>query len=62
MSDQISIPEGNPNKNTKPGWEIRIEGQINCDNESAEEGKHASKVGNLSRELGSLFNSYHSEV
>ena len=28
VSDKIGIPLGNPNKNTKSGWEMLLRGQI----------------------------------
>ena len=28
VSDKIGIPQGNPNRNTKSKWKIRLEGQI----------------------------------
>ena len=28
VCDKIGVPQGNSNKNTKPGWEKRLEGQI----------------------------------
>ena len=40
VCDIISISQGNLNKNTRPGWEIRLEGQINVTTiEHSKEGK-----------------------
>ena len=42
LTDKISMHQRNPNRNTKPGWEVWLKGQINKQWEqggSSKEGK-----------------------